>query len=229
VRFAIFVIGAILVGTVLEAFPMFVIKSNVPTIETVTPYTPLELYGRSIYRAEGCYNCHSQMVRPIWAEVRRYGEYSKPGEFVYDHPFQWGSRRIGPDLHRLGGKYNHDWHVRHMENPRQLVKGSIMPTYAHLLEQTVAWDEIPKDVGAMALLGVPYSDEEKANAAQLAKSQAEQLAKELVAQGGYEQMGDKKIIALVAYLQRLGVDIGKPPPGAATPPAPAPAAEGAKP
>jgi len=211
VKFSLFVVGAIAVGSVLEAFPMFVVKSNIPSIETVTPYTPLELYGRDIYRAEGCYNCHSQMVRPIWAEVKRYGEYSKPGEFVYDHPFQWGSRRIGPDLHRVGGKFNHDWHVRHMENPRQLVTGSIMPPYGHLLEQPIAWDDIGASVKAMSFIGVPYTDDEKANAAAIARAQAEVIAKDIVAQGGYAGMGDKKIVALIAYLQRLGTDISKPP------------------
>jgi cytochrome c oxidase cbb3-type subunit I/II len=228
IKLAFFVIIAIGVGTALEAFPMFVIKANVPSIETVTPYTPLELYGRDIYRAEGCYNCHSQMVRPIWAEVRRYGEYSKPGEFVYDHPFQWGSRRIGPDLHRVGGKFNHDWHVRHLENPRQLVAGSIMPSYAHLLEQKIPWEEIGRSVRAMALIGVPYSPEEKARAVDLAKEQAARIAKELIDQGGYAGMEDRKVTALVAYLQRLGTDLSKPPPGAAPSPAP-PAAKEATP
>ncbi len=224
VKFAVFVIAAISVGTALEAVPMFAIKSNVPTIESVTPYTPLELAGRDIYRAEGCYNCHSQMIRPIWAETRRYGEYSKPGEFVYDHPFQWGSRRIGPDLHRVGGKYSHDWHVRHFENPRQLVQGSIMPTYAHLLEQGTDYGEIRATVGAMVALGVPYSRDEAERAEDLARAQAAAIAAELEGQGGYKNMGDKKVIALVAYLQRLGTDISKT--TAAAAPTAGPAKEG---
>ncbi|MDX2115989.1 MAG: cytochrome-c oxidase, cbb3-type subunit I [Planctomycetota bacterium] len=214
-RFAAFVLAAISVGTLLEAVPMFAIRSNIPTIETVTPYTPLELIGRDIYRAEGCYNCHSQMIRPIWAEVRRYGEYSKPGEFVYDHPFQWGSRRIGPDLHRVGGKYSHDWHVRHFENPRQVVQGSIMPTYGHLLEQAVPWHEVKPTMKAMRLLGVPYTPEEIDRGTEAAQLQAATMARELETQGGYQGMGDKKVIALIAYLQRLGTDISKAPADAA--------------
>ena len=122
------------------------------------PYTPLELAGRDIYIAEGCYNCHSQMIRPIWAETKRYGEYSKPGEFVYDHPFQWGSRRIGPDLAREGGKQSSDWHVRHLENPRQLIAQSIMPAYPHLLNKTLDFDGIQSRVNVMAMLGVPYGE-----------------------------------------------------------------------
>jgi len=210
-RFALFVAIAISVGTIIEAVPMFMVKSNVKSIATVEPYTPLELYGRDIYRAEGCYNCHSQMIRPIWAETKRYGEYSKAGEFVYDHPFQWGSRRIGPDLHRVGGKYSHDWHVRHMEEPRQLVEGSVMPTYAHLLEQMIDFEDAAASVRAMRLLGVPYDDATVANAADLAREQAARIATELEGQGGYTEMGDRKIIALVAYLQRLGTDIHKTP------------------
>jgi cytochrome c oxidase cbb3-type subunit I/II len=229
VKLGIFVVLAISVGTVIEAFPMFVIKSNIPTIETVTPYTPLELYGRDIYLAEGCYNCHSQMIRPIWAETRRYGEYSKPGEFVYDHPFQWGSRRIGPDLHRVGGKYSHDWHVRHMENPRQVVQGSIMPTYAHLLEQDIPYDVLQPRMKAMRLIGVPYSQDEIDNAESLARAQAASMVAELKKQGGYDGLDDKKVIALVAYLQRLGVDISKTPAApAATPTAAEPAKEATK-
>jgi cytochrome c oxidase cbb3-type subunit I/II len=211
IKFTVFVVGAILVGTIVETVPMFAIRANVPSIESVMPYSPLELVGRDIYRAEGCYNCHSQMVRPIWAEIRRYGEYSKPGEFVYDHPFQWGSRRLGPDLHRVGGKFSHDWHVRHLENPRQLVAGSIMPTYAHLLEQPIDWEEVPRTLHAMKLLGVPYDEEIEANAISLARWQADRISAELQAQGGYSDLHDRKVIALVAYLQRLGVDISKAP------------------
>jgi cytochrome c oxidase cbb3-type subunit I/II len=157
------------------------------------------------------------MIRPIWAETRRYGEYSKAGEFVYDHPFQWGSRRIGPDLHRVGGKYSHDWHVRHIENPRQLVQGSIMPTYAHLLEQDIPWNEVRADVKAMSLIGVPYTQAEIEGSIANAKEQAQRLATELVAQQGYPDLQDKKVIALVAYLQRLGTDISKAPGAPAAP------------
>jgi len=156
--FSIWVVVAVAVASLLEIIPTFMIRSNVPTIANVKPYTPLELEGRDIYVSEGCYNCHSQMVRPIRAETERYGEYSKPGEFVYDHPFQWGSRRIGPDLHRIGGKYPDLWHVRHMEDPRAITPQSIMPAYAWLLSDDLAFDEIQRKVDVMAMLGVPYGD-----------------------------------------------------------------------
>ncbi|MBL9031732.1 MAG: cytochrome-c oxidase, cbb3-type subunit I [Phycisphaerae bacterium] len=211
VKFTVWVVIAVLVASAFEIIPTFLIRSNVPSIASVKPYTPLELAGREIYIAEGCYTCHSQMIRPIWAETKRYGEYSKPGEFVYDHPFQWGSRRIGPDLAREGGKQSHDWHVRHMENPRQLVAQSIMPGYAHLLREKLDFEAIQRRVGVMAMLGVPYGEAVKpGRAAELARAQAAKIATELVTQGGYPDMADKKIIALVAYLQRLGTDLSKP-------------------
>ncbi len=136
--------------------PTFVIRSNVPTIATVKPYTPLELAGRDIFVGEGCYNCHSQMIRPMVAETKRYGEYSKPGESVYDHPFQWGSRRIGPDLAREGGKQSDLWHVLHFRNPADMNEGSMMPSYAYLLKKKLDFDSIPLRIGAMQTLGVPY-------------------------------------------------------------------------
>jgi cytochrome c oxidase cbb3-type subunit I/II len=182
---------AVLTASLCEIIPTFLIKSNVPTIASVKPYTPLELAGREIYIAEGCYNCHSQMIRPIRAETERYGEYSKPGEFVYDHPFQWGSRRIGPDLHRVGGKYPSLWHVRHMADPASVTRNSIMPPFPWL---------------ATDLLGVPYGDAIN-HAQELAHAQAKTLAADIKAQGGPDGLEDKKIIALVAYLQRLGTDI----------------------
>jgi cytochrome c oxidase cbb3-type subunit I/II len=215
VRMTILIIAAISVGTLVEALPLFLIKSNIPTISTVKPYTPLELMGRETYIAEGCYNCHSQMIRPMWAETQRYGEYSKPGEFVYDHPFQWGSRRIGPDLHRVGGKYSHDWHVRHMDDPRKMVTGSIMPGYKHLLLKGIPYEKIPSRVQGMALIGVPYEDALLANdgagAIEHARAQAERINAELIEQGGYPDVADKQVLALVAYLQRLGTDISATP------------------
>ena len=231
IRFTIFVTVAITLASAFELVPMFTIKANISTIASVQPYTPLEVEGRDIYVAEGCYNCHSQMVRPIHAEVVRYGEYSKPGEFIYDRPFQWGSRRIGPDLHRVGTKYSHEWHIRHLFDPQEAVKGSIMPSYPHLLKQPINYDGIQAKLGALRILGVPYSDEEYENAAQLAREQAAQIFAENVDQGGYDDVNDTKVIALVAYLQRLGVDITKPAPVeeavAEEAPAPAPAeAEG---
>jgi len=190
----------------MEIIPTFLIRSNVPSIASVKPYTPLELAGRDIYVSEGCYNCHSQMVRPIRAETERYGEYSKPGEFVYDHPFQWGSRRIGPDLHRIGGKYPDLWHVRHMEDPQSTTPGSIMPKYVWLLADSLDFGGIQRKVDVMAMLGVPYGDAVN-HAEALARTQANALAASIAQQGGPRDLADKKIIALVAYLQRLGTDI----------------------
>jgi cytochrome c oxidase cbb3-type subunit I/II len=210
-KFTVWVFIAVAVASLFEIIPTFLIRSNVPTIESVKPYTPLELAGRDIYIAEGCYNCHSQMIRPIWAETKRYGEYSKPGEFVYDHPFQWGSRRIGPDLARVGGKQSHDWQVRHLEDPRQLIPQSLMPGYPHLLDQDLKFAEIQARVDAMAMLGVPYADAVKEGGAEkLAREQAGKIAADLELQGGYPDMEGKKVIALVAYLQRLGTDIHAP-------------------
>jgi cytochrome c oxidase cbb3-type subunit I/II len=211
-KFTIWVIIAVGVASLFEIIPTFLVRSNVPSILSVKPYTPLELAGRDIYVSEGCYNCHSQMIRPIWSETKRYGDYSKPGEFVYDHPFQWGSRRIGPDLAREGGARSHDWQVRHLEDPRQLVTQSIMPAYKHLLEQDLDFRGISARVNAMAMLGVPYGPVLKdGEAVRLAKLQAAKVSADLVKQGGYGDVGDKKIIALVAYLQRLGTDIKQAP------------------
>ncbi len=216
-RFTVWVVIAVGSASLFEIIPVFLIRSNVPTIESVKPYTPLELAGRDVYLAEGCYNCHSQMIRPIWAETRRYGEYSKPGEFVYDHPFQWGSRRIGPDLAREGGKQSHDWQVRHLENPRQLIPQSLMPAYQHLLAQDLDFASIQGRVRAMAMLGVPYGEAVKDGVAPaMAKAQAAQISADLVKQGGYADLEGKKVIALVAYLQRLGKDLTNAPQPEAT-------------
>jgi cytochrome c oxidase cbb3-type subunit I/II len=203
---------AVVAASLFEIIPTFLIKSNVPTIATVTPYTPLELAGRDIYISEGCYNCHSQMVRPIRAETERYGEYSKPGEFVWDHPFQWGSRRIGPDLQRVGGKYPDLWHVRHMADPRAITAGSIMPAYPWLLTEPLDFASIEPALRAHRALGVPYSDEDIAGGVAAARAQAAELAARVVEQGGPEGLADRQIVALTAYLQRLGTDITKPEP-----------------
>jgi len=207
---------AVLVASAFEIVPTFLIADNVPRIKSVKPYTPLELYGRDLYVAEGCYNCHSQMVRPFIDETVRYGqngvpaEYSKPGEFVYDHPFQWGSKRTGPDLAREGGRRDELWHLRHFENPRTTSPGSVMPPYPHLLEDTIEWDEIQDRIDVMAMLGVPYDAQALAGAQAIARSQAEQLAEKLRVAGGPPGMADKEVIALIAYMQRLGVDIRMP-------------------
>ena len=207
-KFSIWVTVAVIVASLFEVLPTFLIKSNIPTIASVTPYTPLELSGRDIYVAEGCYNCHSQMIRPIRSETERYGEYSKPGEFVYDHPFQWGSRRIGPDLQRIGGKYPYLWHVRHMQDPRSTTPQSIMPAYGWLFEDDLDYGGIQNRVDAMAMLGVPYGDA-VLHAESLARAQALQISKDVKAQGGPAGLEHKKIIAMLAYLQRLGTDIKK--------------------
>ncbi len=212
VRFTVYVTVAVAVASLFEIVPTFLVRSNVPSIASVEPYTPLELYGRDIYIREGCYNCHSQMVRPIWAETVRYGEYSKAGEFVYDHPFQWGSRRIGPDLHRVGGKYSHGWHVEHMMEPAKMVKKSIMPRYPWLFEDEIDYESIQGRVNAMAMLGVPYGEAVTGEAPRMAREQAARIAAQIEEEGGPD-LADKEIVALIAYLQRLGTDIKKMPEG----------------
>jgi cytochrome c oxidase cbb3-type subunit I/II len=205
--------AAVIVASLFEILPTFLIGGNVPTIPTVKPYTPLELYGRDIYIREGCYNCHSQMVRPFLDETVRYGingqpaEYSRPGEFVYDHPFQWGSKRTGPDLAREGGRRDELWHLRHLENPRSTSPGSVMPSYPHLLSDDTPWSDIQSRVDAMAMLGVPYDAAALAHAGTVAHGQAHLLAGKLASEGGPTGMENKEVIALIAYLQRLGVDI----------------------
>ena len=210
IKFGVWVLVAVLIGGVIEFIPMFAVKSNIPTIASVQPYTPLELEGRDIYVREGCYTCHSQMIRPFRAETERYGEYSKAGEFVYDHPFQFGSRRIGPDLHRIGGKYPDIWHYRHMENPRSTSQGSIMPNYDFLLTSKLSTLDTKAKIKAMQTLGVPYSREDIENAVKDLKKQAKQIGDGLAAQGVLNSE-DKEIVALIAYMQRLGTDIKKEP------------------
>jgi cytochrome c oxidase cbb3-type subunit I/II len=221
-RFTVWVVIAVVVASLFEFIPTFLIRSNVPTISTVKPYTPLELAGRDLYLAHGCYNCHSQMIRPILSETKRYGEYSKPGEFVYDHPFQWGSRRIGPDLAREGGRQSHLWHLVHLRNPTQLTPGSIMPAYPELEQTVLNFKSIQDRVKAAAFLGAPYS-RELTDAETMAREQAQQIASEIEKQQGPSGLADKQVVALIAYMQRLGVDLTAPPPkpaesGPATPP-----------
>lgn len=206
----------LLVGTLIELVPTFMVKSNIPTIASVKPYTPLELEGRDLYIREGCYLCHSQMVRPFRSEELRYqGEYSKAGEFVYDHPFQWGSKRTGPDLHRVGGRWSNDWHFRHMVDPQSVSPGSIMPTYAHLAEDDLNTSLTTSKLEAMRSLGVPYSDSTIANAAGVRDSQAVHITQSLAA-AKIKTSSKKEIIALIAYLQRLGTDIKVKPATAST-------------
>ncbi|MBH2004547.1 MAG: cytochrome-c oxidase, cbb3-type subunit I [Sphingobacteriia bacterium] len=198
------------VGGAIELIPTFLVKENVPTISTVKPYTPLELQGRDIYVREGCYTCHSQMVRPFRDEVARYGDYSKSGEFVYDHPFQWGSKRTGPDLARVGNKYPNSWHYRHMYAPDEISQGSIMPAYPWLIEDDLDISTTPAKIRAMQTLGVPYEEGYAEKANQDLQIQADEIATELKA-GKIKANSKKEIIALIAYLQRLGTDLKKAP------------------
>ena len=206
IQMLVFSLIAVAIGGALELMPTFLVKSNIPTIAAVKPYTPLELQGRDIYIREGCYLCHSQMVRPFRDEVARYGEYSKAGEFVYDHPFQWGSKRTGPDLARIGGKYPDSWHYNHMLDPRIMSPGSIMPNYPWLFDDNIDTATTPAKIRAMIKLGVPYPAgyDEVANKDLIKQADAiqERLKK--------DKLGAKntsEIIALIAYLQRVGTDI----------------------
>jgi len=217
---------AILIGGIIQIIPTLVVKSNIPTISTVKPYTPLELEGRDIYIREGCVGCHSQMVRPFRHEVERYGEYSKSGEYVYDHPFLWGSKRTGPDLMRVGGKYNDNWHFNHLWDPQSTSTGSIMPSYQWLFDnKKMDFSDTEAKMRVMKKLGVDYTDADIANAQASIKAQAEQIEKNLHNDPefvkSYEQskknaqergeefvpMSQREITALIAYLQRLGTDI----------------------
>lgn len=175
------------IGGLVEIVPLFFQKSTTEPIKGLEPYTPLQLVGRDIYQREGCYNCHSQMIRPLRAETLRYGHYSVAGEFVYDHPFQWGSKRTGPDLHRVGGKYNDEWHRIHLINPRDLVPESIMPAYPWL-ENTPVDKGIAKNMEALRKVGVPYTDEEIADAED-------------------ELEGKTEMDAIIAYMQVLGIHL----------------------
>ena len=197
----------ILIGGAVEIIPTMKIDTNVPKLKAVKPYTPLELAGRDLYIREGCNACHSQMIRPFRSETARYGEYSKAGEFVYDHPFLWGSKRTGPDLHRIGGKYPDSWHYYHMKDPTIMSPGSIMPRYPWLLENALDFESIPPKIKAMITLGVPYTAESAENATAIAQAQAEKIAENLNKDENIEVFPEDEIIALIAYLQRLGTDI----------------------
>jgi len=206
IQFMILALLVILVGTFIELMPTLTIKSNIPTIASVKPYTPLELQGRDLYIREGCSNCHSQTIRPFRSETERYGEYSKAGEFVYDHPFLWGSKRTGPDLAREGGKYSNAWHYNHMMDPRLMSPGSIMPNYDWLLTQTLDTSTTVAKINAMRKLGVPYG----AGFEKIANSNLDKQAKGIsddLGQSHIKIKSDKEVIAIIAYLQRLGMDI----------------------
>jgi cytochrome c oxidase cbb3-type subunit I/II len=219
VRFMIFSIIVVAIGGLVEIIPTMIVKSNVPSIASVKPYTPLELEGRDLYVKEGCYNCHSQMIRPLRFETARYGEYSKSGEFVYDHPFQWGSKRTGPDLAREGGLRSNYWHYQHMISPKDVSPGSIMPAYTWMKTNDLDVSLIEKKIRAMQTLGVPYPAGYDKIALKELQTQAETIAADIVNNlpkvmqkninktAEINKLKQKEIVALIAYLQRLGTDI----------------------
>ena len=198
----------VLIGGMVEIIPMMMIDNNVPKIASVKPYTPLEMEGRDLYIREGCVGCHSQMVRPFRSETERYGEYSKSGEFIYDRPFLWGSKRTGPDLHRVGAKYPDSWHYNHMMDPTSMAPGSIMPPYPWLHKKDLNTQYTASKIKVLQSLGTPYPDGFADKAVDDLKAQskkiAESLAKDKITQ---ENLENKEIVALIAYLQRLGTDI----------------------
>jgi cytochrome c oxidase cbb3-type subunit I/II len=199
---------AILIGGIVEIFPMVMIESNIPKIASVKPYTPLELHGRDLYIREGCLGCHSQMVRPFRSETERYGDYSKSGEYIYDRPFLWGSKRTGPDLHRQGGKYPDSWHYHHMLDPQSMSPGSIMPAYPWMLRDEMDLGTLPKKIKVLRTLGTPYPEGYENQAVADLKKQASEVAKRLRGDGiEDEKLEKREIIAMIAYLQRLGTDI----------------------
>ena len=184
----VLILAVLAVGGIVEIVPLFFQRSTTQPVPGLKPYTPLQLAGRDIYLREGCYNCHSQMIRPFRAETLRYGHYSTAGEFVYDHPFQWGSKRTGPDLHRVGGKYSDEWHRIHLLNPRDLVPESNMPAYPWLATRVVEPAEMAPKMRALRRVGVPYVDDEIAKAAEDVKGRTE-------------------LEAVIAYLQVLGTAV----------------------
>ena len=219
VRFMILSLILVAIGGLVEIIPTMIVKSNVPTIASVKPYTPLELEGRDLYIKEGCYNCHSQMIRPLRFETARYGEYSKSGEFVYDHPFQWGSKRTGPDLAREGGLRSNSWHYNHMIRPKDVSPGSIMPAYPWMKENDLDLSLLEGKISAMRTLGVPYKDGYEKKAKKDLETQAEAIAADIVnnlpkevlvginKQEEINKLKTKEIVAMIAYLQRLGTDV----------------------
>jgi cytochrome c oxidase cbb3-type subunit 2 len=184
----VLILLVVAVGGIVEIVPLFFQRSTTQAVEGLKPYTALQLAGRDVYVREGCYNCHSQMIRPLYAETLRYGHYSTAGEFVYDHPFQWGSKRTGPDLHRVGGKYSDEWQRLHLINPRDLVPESNMPAYPWLERSPVDAQAMPQHLRALRAVGVPYSEED-------------------IAQAGAAVQGKTDLDALVAYLQVLGTSL----------------------
>jgi len=214
----ILIVGILLViaiGGLVEITPLFYLKSTIEAVDGVRPYTPLELAGRNIYVREGCYLCHSQMIRPLRDEVERYGHYSLAAESMYDHPFQWGSKRTGPDLARVGGKYSDDWHVTHLTDPRAIVPQSVMPGYPSLAKTELDASDIAAHLRTNRAVGVPYTDEQIANAAADLKAQTDpdsagsdafqkRYPKALVRNFDGKGGNPTELDALIAYLQMLG-------------------------
>ncbi len=225
VKLTIYATIAILIGGMVQIIPSLIVDDYIPVISSVKPYTPLELEGRDLYIRESCVSCHSQMVRPFRSEVERYGEYSKAGEFVYDHPFLWGSKRTGPDLHRIGGKYSDNWHLNHFYDPQSTSSGSIMPSYKWLIKNELDKESTEDKMRAMVTLGVPYTTEEIAQAQKWMEEQGTQIEKNLYSDPDFAktyeadkkyaqensqkfvEMRNREVVALIAYLQRLGTDI----------------------
>ena len=225
VKFTIYATIAILIGGMVQIIPSLIVDDYIPQISSVKPYTPLELDGRDLYIREGCVSCHSQMIRPFRSEVERYGEYSKAGEYVYDHPFLWGSKRTGPDLFRVGGKYSDNWHLNHFYDPQTTSAGSIMPSYKWLINNKHDRSDIKAKLRGMVSIGVPYTEEDIDRAEEWMNEQAKQIEqnlyndpdfvaayeadKEYSEENGLEfvEMKDREVVALIAYLQRLGTDI----------------------
>jgi cytochrome c oxidase cbb3-type subunit 2 len=209
------ILAVIAVGGLVEITPLFYLKSTIEVVDGVRPYTPLELAGRNIYVREGCYLCHSQMIRPLRDEVERYGHFSLAAESMYDHPFQWGSKRTGPDLARVGGKYSDDWHVRHLTNPRSIVPQSVMPNYSFLAENEVDTSLTAANLRTLRAVGVPYTDDQIANAVVDLKTQvdpdsaeadafAKRYPKAVLRNFDGKGGAPTEMDALVAYLQMLG-------------------------
>jgi cytochrome c oxidase cbb3-type subunit 2 len=210
----VLILITISIGGLVEIVPLYTIENTIERVQGVRPYSPLELAGRNIYMREGCYNCHSQMVRPFRDEVERYGHYSLAAESMYDHPFQWGSKRTGPDLARVGGKYSNDWHVAHMIDPQSLVPESVMPPYPHLLDRPLGFEDAAEHLKANRAVGVPYSDEMIEAARQDLSAQADPNGdhESLLARYPKAWVGDfdgkpgqlTEMDAMIAYLQILG-------------------------
>jgi cytochrome c oxidase cbb3-type subunit I/II len=225
VKLTIFATIAILIGGAVQIIPSLIVDDYIPIISSVKPYTPLELEGRDIYIREGCVGCHSQMVRPFRSEVERYGEYSKAGEFVYDHPFLWGSKRTGPDLLRVGGKYSDNWHLNHFYDPQSTSSGSIMPSYQWLIKNELDKSDTQDKMNAMITLGVPYTKTDVNRAQQWMTEQGIAIETNLYGDPDFKrtyeadkkrakekgepfiEMRDREVVAIIAYLQRLGTDI----------------------